>query len=280
MLVRRLVHSDESWYNLIQSEGCVEGSGELFLVRSRNWQLIAAIAAIVGAVLLGIALIWGTGPEASATATPGPTQQADLAPTPSSTPFPTPPPPLTHTVSGGDTLSGIAQAYDVSVEELIEANDIENPDFLQIGQILIIPQGEALDAPAMGSPSDPAQSASDDEWETIELPTLTPSGPALIEFNTVLNIGDLESERVVLENRGGTVSLEGWTLSGTSGETFVFPALTLFPEAAVQVHSARGDDTPHDLYWGRVEPAWEMGELVTLRDADGNVVDTYIIPES
>lgn len=280
MLVRRLVHSDESWYNLIQSAGCVEGSGELFLVRSRNWQLIAAIAAIVGVASLGIALIWGSGPQASVTATPTAPPQTDVAPTPSSAPLPTPPPPLSHTVSEGDTLSGIAQAYDISVEELIEANGIENPDFLQIGQILIIPQGEALDAPAMGSSAAPAENSSDEEWDVIELPTLTPSGPPLIEFETVLNVGDPASERVILENRGGTVSLEGWTLSGTSGETFVFPALTLFPEAAVQVHSASGDDTPHDLYWGREEPAWEMGELVTLRDAEGNVVDTYIIPEA
>ena len=248
-------------------------------MRSRNWKLIAAIAAIVGAVLLGIALIWGTGPEASATATPGPTQQADVAPTPSSTPFPTPPPPLSHTVSGGDTLSGIAQAYDVSVEELIEANDIENPDFLQIDQVLIIPQGAALDTPAPGAVVDPGDNSLDEEQDVVELPTLTPSGPPLVEFETVLNVGDPASERVILENRGGTVSLEGWTLSGTSGETFVFPALTLFPEAAVQVHSASGSNTPYALYWDRDEPAWETGELVTLRDTDGNVVDTYIIPE-
>jgi hypothetical protein len=44
------------------------------------------------------------------------------------------------------------------------------------------------------------------------------------------------------------------------------------------VHSPAGSSTPADLYWGRTSPAWSSGELITLRDAVGNTVSTYIVP--
>jgi len=81
-----------------------------------------------------------------------------------------------------------------------------------------------------------------------------------------------------VRNRGGVASLEGWTLSDAEGHTFTFPALTLFTDAQVRLHTAAGVSTPTDLYWGRDTPAWKGGILVTLRDTAGNVVDTYIVP--
>ena len=47
---------------------------------------------------------------------------------------------LYHTVERGDSLSKIAAKYGVSVESIIEANEIENPDKLKVGQKLFIPQ--------------------------------------------------------------------------------------------------------------------------------------------
>ena len=72
--------------------------------------------------------------------------------------------------------------------------------------------------------------------------------------------------------------MEAWTLSDAEGNTFVFPAIVLFSDAEVRVHSAAGNTTPTDLYWGRTTAAWNGGELITLRDSAGNVVDTYIVP--
>jgi hypothetical protein len=83
---------------------------------------------------------------------------------------------------------------------------------------------------------------------------------------------------VVVRNRGGAVSLERWTLSDAEGNTFTFPAITLFADTQVRVHSTTGSSTPSDLYWGRATPAWNGGELITMRDPTGNVVDTYIVP--
>jgi len=44
------------------------------------------------------------------------------------------------TVTGGDTLSGISRRCEVSLEALIEANDVEDPHRLRIGQTIVIPE--------------------------------------------------------------------------------------------------------------------------------------------
>ncbi len=45
----------------------------------------------------------------------------------------------THVVASGDTLSAIAQAWKVSPQNIIQANNLRNPNDLRIGQKLIIP---------------------------------------------------------------------------------------------------------------------------------------------
>lgn len=61
-------------------------------------------------------------------------------PTPAVSPTPTPEP-VYHTVQPGDTLIEIAAKYDTSVEGLKLANNIVNPQALQVGQELLIPAG-------------------------------------------------------------------------------------------------------------------------------------------
>ena len=46
---------------------------------------------------------------------------------------------VSYTVESGDTLGRIAGAHDVSIAELVDANDIANPDLVYPGQILLIP---------------------------------------------------------------------------------------------------------------------------------------------
>ena len=69
-----------------------------------------------------------------ATPTPNPTPTA----TPVARPTPTPTP-LVYAVQAGDTLSGIAARFGLTVEELVQANRLVDPDSLQIGQQLTIP---------------------------------------------------------------------------------------------------------------------------------------------
>lgn len=51
-----------------------------------------------------------------------------------------PPGQRVHTVAPGETLSTIAQSYGVTIAAIVEANTLANPDRLDVGQELIIPQ--------------------------------------------------------------------------------------------------------------------------------------------
>lgn len=46
---------------------------------------------------------------------------------------------VTYKVKKGDTLSSIAKKYGITVNELINANNIKNPNLIYIGQVLTIP---------------------------------------------------------------------------------------------------------------------------------------------
>jgi LysM repeat protein len=45
----------------------------------------------------------------------------------------------TYTVQSGDTLFAIAQRFGVTVQEIVNANNMSNPNNLSVGQELIIP---------------------------------------------------------------------------------------------------------------------------------------------
>ena len=73
-------------------------------------------------------------------------EKIELTPIPGDTPTATPRPTLTpapletiYVVQEGDILSTIASRHDVTVEAILEANDLADPDFLSIGQVLKIP---------------------------------------------------------------------------------------------------------------------------------------------
>ena len=48
---------------------------------------------------------------------------------------------LTHIVAEGETLSEIADLYEIPWEELADFNEITDPRTLQVGQELLIPEG-------------------------------------------------------------------------------------------------------------------------------------------
>lgn len=244
-------------------------------MRTRTWVIFIGVNVIISAVVMLTILFAWEHIRNSSTPTPAPTPQTTentvIAPTTSPASSPSPPGPLQYTVQEGDTLGAIAQTYAVPIEDLMAANGITDPNLLRVGQVLVIPS----DRPP--SPTiEPSAEAS--PALATPLPTLTPSGPPLVEIGQVLSPGDLATEVVVVRNLGGAASLEEWTLSDAEGNTFTFPTITLFADAQMRIHSTPGRSTPSDLYWGRETPAWDEGELITLRDRTGNVADTYIVP--
>lgn len=47
---------------------------------------------------------------------------------------------ITHTVKQGETLQTIAAQYGITLQQLIAANALPNPDYIRVGDKLIIPQ--------------------------------------------------------------------------------------------------------------------------------------------
>jgi nucleoid-associated protein YgaU len=110
---------------------------------------LAAIGVLALALLLFLApgFLRGIGsgsPGASqvAGATGSPSAAASTSPSPSPSPTPAA---STYVVQPGDTLSQIAQRFDISLDELIAANEenLPDPNNLQIGDELIIPSSGA-----------------------------------------------------------------------------------------------------------------------------------------
>ena len=77
-------------------------------------------------------------PQTAATAA-APSVSPTVAPTPSPTRVTGTVPGQKYVVQPGDTLVTIAEEFGVTVQELIDANRLDNPDVLRVGQELIIP---------------------------------------------------------------------------------------------------------------------------------------------
>jgi LysM repeat protein len=88
------------------------------------------------------------------TATPTPTQTP--GPGPTATPVPTPEPGYAvYYVRAGDTLAKIAARYGVTVQAIVQANNIRNPNLIYVGQRLLIPTGSAVGTPTPGPTTAP-----------------------------------------------------------------------------------------------------------------------------
>lgn len=69
---------------------------------------------------------------------PTPTPEP-IVPTPPPTPSPLPQGYINYVVKWGDTLESIAYKFGTTVEELVRINQLANPNFIYVGQILKVP---------------------------------------------------------------------------------------------------------------------------------------------
>lgn len=76
---------------------------------------------------------------------------------------------IEYKVVKGDTLSEIAKEYDVTVKELVEANDIKDPNLIYVDQVLAVPQkDEPIKEEPVEEPSEPC------DFKVISLGTGAP----------------------------------------------------------------------------------------------------------
>lgn len=109
--------------------------------------------------------------------------------------------------------------------------------------------------------------------------TATPQGDIPVEIVSLVGAGTQSAEAVIIQYGGeGQLNLASWQLKDEDGNTFTFPQLTLYPNGAVQVHTANGANTVVDLYWGLPNSIWDSGENANLYDPQGNLRAVYRIP--
>jgi len=248
------------------------------------------IAALPTGVLDATAIV-----QADATADPNSTPDPRRAETVDGTPQGTPLPEgcILHTLESGQSPALLAEIYEVSVDRILEVNglDEEVSQFLQIGQQLIVPlvgcpiegavptaEGEATAEGEEGGATvlDVTTTAT---LEATPTPSLTPTitlAPtatnAQVIIEQVFGAGDVTSEAVVIRNTGRTVDITNWTLRDLDGNVYTFAEQRLFDGATIEVFTRVGTDSPVRKFWGRTESVWgELGDVVTLLDADGQV---------
>lgn len=196
---------------------------------------------------------------------------------PTETPIPQPTLALRpYEVGQGETLSEIAQIFGVSVDQLLEINNLSDPDELRTGII--------LDVPVSGIVSEAVSSEAQesDPLENEPVPTATPP-PApersIIKMITIVGVADLATEHIQIQSLSPeALSLEGWRLETNDGLVYNFPKITLFEHGAVDLYSRAGINSVVALYWGRSNPIFQSGDRAVIFDAEGNVQAVYSIP--
>jgi len=104
---------------------------------------VLVVLALAGFLYLG--LNWATGQSRVAALTSPPTATPILIVAPASAPSPSPATTTgeqTYVVKAGDNPATIAQQFRIKTEDLMAANNIEDPSKLQIGQTLKIPAAQ------------------------------------------------------------------------------------------------------------------------------------------
>ncbi|MGB7342566.1 MAG: lamin tail domain-containing protein [Phototrophicaceae bacterium] len=198
---------------------------------------------------------------------------------------------LPHIVEDGDTIFGLADIYGVNPFIMLEVNGYtEDTAFLNIGDELIVPvEGCPIESIIVVTPVlDDSDTEVTEEVtaevtsEATEPANLTPSpSPTItlpptatnssIEIVEVIRAGDVTAEGVRIRNNGRLVDVAGWTLTDADDNEYTFEELLIFSNAEHTIYTRASQNTPIASFWGLEEPIWEVGDVVTLRDEDGNV---------
>ena len=188
-----------------------------------------------------------------------PTATAPLVP-PAATVTPTiTPTPIIHVVQEGDTLLSIAFQYGVSLQALQTTNGIENPQFLRVGQGLIIPTG--------------AQETGETTGLLLPTPTPLPFGLQGVAFYET-PVGSLWCMGEIVNTAAVTITnvLVHVTLSDEAGgilaETDAFAATDLIPP---------GGRSPFGVLFTTPPPGWTTPQVTIKRgEAAGGLSASYV----
>ena len=208
-----------------------------------------------------------------------------------------------HTLVEGEFPSSLAVTYGVSFLDIMAVNNLTEDDarLLRVGTVLIIPlEGCPKDTFITALPTRPPTedltlvaegtltatfAPTSEATPTITVtPTLTLAPTASnselqIEIVQVVGVGDITTENIFIRNNGNLADISGWTLSDGQGNTFTFPNdRRLFSGAGVTINTRAGTNTPVVFFWGRDLPVFESGDVVILKNREGEVVASLRLP--
>lgn len=167
-----------------------------------------------------------------------------------------------YEVQSGDSLSAIATRLGVSVAAIMQANGLENADFVFVGQRLLIPPAGSAAAATAAAPA----------------PT-TVAVTGGMKITAVDAVGTLDDEVVSLVNESDVAfNLQGWRVEREGGISYTFDNLPLFPGGGVLLYTKTGDDTSTTRYWNQGSAVWQAGSVARLLDATGKEVARFPLP--
>ena len=155
--------------------------------------------------------------------------------------------PATHTVAAGETLSGIARRYDLTVAALMSLNDLVDPNAIRVGEVLQLTVPEPVDLTVVEpaetlATTPPAEAAAtvtvpvmaDLPPATTPLPTpeITRSGNPIASLNRTYTVRPGDSLGLIALRLGldldALVHLNGFTDAApalNAGRTLLLPAV-------------------------------------------------------
>jgi Lamin Tail Domain len=131
----------------------------------------------------------------------------------------------------------------------------------------------ARPSPTVAATKKPAQPSA----TPTDTTTASATGQGKVRIGSVLFPGQHQRESVVIANDSNVdVVLTGWVLASSRNISYTFGNVTLFRSNFISLHTVSGTDVPTDLFWDRSEPAWQIGDVLTLSN-QGQVITTYTV---
>ncbi len=192
-----------------------------------------------------------------------PAIEQSATPRPSDTPAPptatpTPSGPVIHVIQSGETMLGIALQYGVTVDDILRANNMDDANFLSIGQQLVIP----IEPPTPEPSATPTQSSNPNEPLTTQGTVY--ACPANASSRQLALPGDpislvLSAGQAFFVADGGLYAVPLNELAGTGP---LAPSDVMPPDRQV------GPYTIYELVYATADPA--SGDLLLL-DKSGDI---------